>query len=130
MSSYTPPHNGHLTTTASKHFPQSCQCREVFLYVRHDVLGIFQGTLNALTSEIRSHNRPGVATMISGHLRRSLCCFCGAIPPTTATIYMYITGNHHLRLFFLRCSCMVPSYIAYNPQIFIYLNKSPFKISP
>ena len=42
--------------------------------------------LNVLTSEIKSHRRPGVATIISGHLRRSLCCFCGAMPPTTATI--------------------------------------------
>ena len=39
-----------------------------------------------LTSEIKSHSLPGVATIISGHLFKSLCCFWGAIPPTTATI--------------------------------------------
>ena len=39
-----------------------------------------------LTSEIKSHSLPGVATIISGYLFKSLCCFWGAIPPTTATI--------------------------------------------
>ena len=28
-----------------------------------------------LTSEIKSHSLPGVATIISGHLFKSLCCF-------------------------------------------------------
>ena len=49
-----------------------------------------------LTSEIKSHSLPGVATIISGYLFKSLCCFWGAIPPTSNNLEkkMFIDSNN------------------------------------
>jgi hypothetical protein len=54
--------------------------------------------INVQTIWKSSHNRPGVATTISGFFLRILCCFCKDIPPTIVATWNAIIQVKQLRL--------------------------------